>query len=337
MLKTWANIWLSLDLCCSIILFIPTFDPSKDRHTDLPDEANTFLFVGPRLHHRSFSPKRLKEGCKDQKTLGFGWVLLIGWIVWFLMILDDRWLIGALISIPFLASCSVDIGEVAKYGPSHVAKNLQWFNDGCCCWVHVFYACNSRNSGGDVMVQWNSSNEDSFQCGCPKENDGCIYEGTFLVYNFIIHSLLKEGANVFFVLLFRKDIICKTSDFQLQTFPTWTGWLPMCSMQTTLWITLSSFKQSQQTTPLESYQVANTTETFTSTRCLNWLSHLVLEWSSFDMDPCGLHMCLCDMALFCAAILRQLRVSVPQVQYGLRVSGGLPNTCGARRGVSSVQ
>lgn len=92
MLKTWANIWLSLDLCCSIILFIPTFDPSKDRHTDLPDEANTFLFVGPRLHHRSFSPKRLKEGCKDQKTLGFGWVML-GAFDWLdCMILDDsRW------------------------------------------------------------------------------------------------------------------------------------------------------------------------------------------------------------------------------------------------------
>ena len=88
---------------------------------------------------------------------------------------------------------------------------------------------------------------------------------------------------------------------------------------------------------LRATKLLNTTETFTSTRCLNWLSHLVLEWSSFDMDPCGLHMCLCDMALFCAAILRQLRVSVPQVQCSLRVSGGLPNTCGARRGVSSVQ
>ena len=42
---------------------------------------------------------------------------------------------------------------------------------------------------------------------------------------------------------------------------------------------------------LRATKLLNTTETFTSTRCLNWLSHLVLEWSSFDMDPCGLHMC----------------------------------------------
>ena len=244
------------------------------------------------------------------------------------MILDDSINDWLALSSPYLFKqhCSVDIGEVVNNSTMGVAV-------GC-----TFYAYNSRNSGGAVMVQWNSSNEDSFQCGCPKENDGCII---YLRRDFfsvqLHHSFSPQRRWYFFFPFFysvrtsfakHQTSSCRLFQHEQVGFPC-VQCKPPC--ESPFQVSNNLNKQHH----LRATKLLNTTETSTSTRCLNSLSHLVLEWSSFDMDPCGLHMCLWSPWLFSVPQFCGNWESPTQVQCSLRVSGGLPNTCGARRGVSS--